>query len=281
MSIKSVDEIRLDGRVAIVTGAAGALGSTMATAFARAGARVAFVDVAAGALDTVVADVKAKGLRGDVMGIPCDIGRTYDCERTIAEVVARWGGLHILVNNAAMGNIHVNKSPRTRSMKFWEADPEVWTRVVEVNACGTFRMAHFAVPHMLAAGWGRIMNVTTSLPSMVRALNTPYAVSKLAIEGETLVWAKELAGTGVTVNVVIPGAAVDTPFVHLGAGNRARLLKPEVIIEPALWMASTLSDGITGLRFAGKTWDKSLPPSEAAKKAQEPHVVNDVPDWVR
>jgi 3-oxoacyl-[acyl-carrier protein] reductase len=275
MGVRTVEEIRLDGRVAIVTGGAGALGSTMAKAFAGAGARVAFVDVAAAALGSVIADVKKSGVRGEVTGIVCDITRTYDCERTIAEVVAKWGGLHILVNNAALGNIHVHKSHRTKSLKFWEADPEVWSRVVETNVLGTFRMSHFAVPHMLAAGWGRIMNVTTSLPSMVRPFNTPYAISKVAIEGETLVWSKELAGTGVTVNTVIPGSAVDTPFVYRGSSNRQTLLKPDVMIAPALWLASTMSDGVTGMRFAGKYWDKSLPPTEAAFKAREPHVIND------
>lgn len=279
MTIQTIDDIKLDGRVAIVTGGAGALGRTMATAFAGAGARVAFVDVAGDALQSVIADVKAKGLRGEVMGVVCDINRTYDCERTVAEVVEAWGGLHILVNNAAMGNVHVQRSKRTTSMRFWEQDPEIWTRVVDTNINGTFRMSYFAAPHLVAAGWGRIMNVTTSLPSIVRKLNTPYAVSKAGIECETLVWSKELRGTGVTCNVVIPGSAVDTPFVSANsAGNRSRLLKPDVMIAPALWMASTLSDGITGQRFAGKYWDHSLPPSEAAMKAQEPPVLYDLPD---
>lgn len=279
MSIRSIDEIRLDGRVAIVTGGAGALGRTMATAFAKAGARVAFVDVAAAALEAVVADVRAGNPRGEVMGVVCDINRTFDCQRTVAEVVAAWGGLHILVNNAAMGNVHVQASKRTTSMKFWEQDPEIWTRVVDTNINGTFRMAYFAAPHMIQAGWGRIMNVTTSLPSIVRRFNTPYAVSKAGIECETLVWSKELRGTGVTCNVVIPGSAVDTPFVSSNsAGIRSRLLKPDVMIAPALWMASTLSDGITGQRFAGKYWDHTLPPSEAAMKAKEPPVLHDLPD---
>lgn len=279
MTIRSIEEIRLDGRVAIVTGGAGALGRTMATAFAGAGARVAYVDVAAAALDAVIADVRAKNLRGEVMGIVCDINRTYDCQRTIEEVVDKWGGLHILVNNAAMGNVHVQASKRTKSMRFWEQDPEIWTRVVDTNINGTFRMSYFSAPHLVAAGWGRIMNVTTSLPSIVRRFNTPYAVSKAGIECETLVWAKELHGTGVTCNVVIPGSAVDTPFVSANSsGHRDRLLKPDVMIAPALWMASTLSDGITGQRFAGKYWDKSLPPHEAAMKSKEPPVLYDLPD---
>jgi NAD(P)-dependent dehydrogenase (short-subunit alcohol dehydrogenase family) len=271
-------DIRLDGRVAIVTGAARGLGAAMATALARAGANVVFADVDGAALGVATGAVAGQPGCGAALGIRCDITSQADCERTIAETVEKFGGLHILVNNAAKGQIHLERSPRTKSLRFWESDPDIWQQVIVTNVNGTFLMARTAVPHMLAAGWGRIVNITTSLSTMQRRNNSPYGVTKTAIEAETLIWAQELAGTGVTVNSLIPGGAVDTEFVHEASRKQLAtlgrtLLSPSVMVAPILWLASPLSDGITGARFVGKLWDDSLPPNDAAAKAREASVL--------
>ena len=162
----------------------------------------------------------------------------------------------------------------------------MWREIILTNVNGTFLMARSAAPVMVAAGWGRIVNVTTSLATMQRRHNSPYGVSKAAIEAETLIWAKDLEGTGVTVNSLIPGGAADTEFVHmasrkeLAAIGRA-LLPPSVMVAPIVWLASALSDGVTGARFVGKLWDANLPPGEAAAKAREASVLLPVPPEVR
>ena len=278
--MSAASEIRLDGTVAIVTGAARGLGEAMAVGLLRAGADVVFADVDGDALATVAANAAKLPRCGRAVATRCDITSRDDCERVVTETIQRFGALHVLVNNAAMGQVHLERSPETKSLKFWESDPEIWQRVIVTNVNGTFLMARTAVPHMLAAGFGRIVNITTSLATMQRRNNSPYGVTKAAIEAETL---QELAGTGVTVNSLIPGGAADTDFVHeasrkeLAAMGRT-LLSPSVMVPPILWLASRQSDGVTGARFVGKLWDDALPPVEAAAKAREPSVLLPVND---
>jgi NAD(P)-dependent dehydrogenase (short-subunit alcohol dehydrogenase family) len=271
-------DIRLDGTVAIVTGAARGLGQAMAAGLARAGAHVVFADVDGAALTAATAAVAGQPKCGTALGIRCDITSRADCERVVGETLEKFGALHVLVNNAGKGQVHLERSPNTTSLKFWESDPDIWQDVIVTNINGTFLMARSAVPHMLRAGFGRIVNVTTSLATMQRRNNSPYGVTKAAIEAETLIWAQELKDTGVTVNSLIPGGAADTDFVHessrkeLAAMGRP-LLPPSVMVPPVLWLASRLSDGVTGARFVGKSWDDTLPPSDAAAKAREPSVL--------
>jgi NAD(P)-dependent dehydrogenase (short-subunit alcohol dehydrogenase family) len=278
-------DIRLDGRVAIVTGAARGLGRAMAEGLARAGASVVFADVDGAALaETTAAAAGAGG--GPVIGLACDITVPADCERLVAATVEKFGALHVLVNNAGKGPLHLERAPRTTSLKFWEADPDVWREIIVTNVNGTFLMARSAAPELIRSGAGRIVNITTSLPTMQRRANSPYGVSKAAIEAETLIWAKDLEGTGVTVNSLIPGGAADTDFVHAAARVALRaegreLLAPAVMVAPIIWLASTLSNGITGMRFVGKLWDVSLPPSEAAMMAHEPQVLVQPPPGIR
>jgi 3-oxoacyl-[acyl-carrier protein] reductase len=270
--------IRLDGTVAIVTGAARGLGQAMAVGLARAGASVVCTDIDDAALDNSTRALAGQADCGAALAIACDITRQADCERVVAQTLEQFGALHVLVNNAAMGQVHLEKSARTKSLKFWESDPDIWQRVIVTNVNGTFLMARAAVPHMLRDGFGRIVNITTSLPTMQRRNNSPYGVTKAAIEAETLIWAQELSGSGVTVNSLIPGGAADTDFVHaasrkeLAAMGRTLLL-PSVMVPPILWLASRLSDGVTGARFVGKLWDDTLPPTEAAQKAREAPVL--------
>ena len=271
-------DIRLDGRVALVTGAANGLGRAMAQALVRAGADVVFSDIDAGGTGAAVAAVAFQTGCGKAIGLPCDITRKEDCERTVNETLRLFGGLHILVNNAGMGPAHLERAPGTKSLKFWEADVDVWRRIIDTNVTGTFQMAHYAAPAMVKGGWGRIINVTTSLSTMQRAENSPYGVSKTAIEAETLIWAQDLAGTGVTVNSLIPGGAADTDFVSESGRKQAAetgraLLAPEVMIAPVLWLASTLSDGVTGKRYVGKLWRPDAPVDEAVSAALEPPVL--------
>ena len=271
-------EIRLDGKVAVVTGAGNGLGRAMAPALVRAGANVVFADIDLGAAGAAVAEVAYKPGCGGAMAMMCDITSSADCERTVKEAARLFGGLHILVNNAGRGPTHVETAPGTKSLKFWEANEQAWTTVITTNVIGTFYMARHAAPVMLAGGWGRIVNVTTSLSTMQRRENSPYGVSKTAIEAETLIWAQDMLDSGVTVNSLIPGGAVNTAFVsEHGRENAKRtgrpLLEAEVMIAPILWLASPLSDGVTGKRYVGKFWPPEMEVGAAAAKALEAPVL--------
>ena len=265
----------LKGRVAIVTGAGRGLGRAMALGLAQAGATVVIADIDGAAASETALSVSQSG--GWAHAVACDITVQADCERAVAAAQAL-GGLHILVNNAGMGPSHVEASPNTKSLKFWEADTEVWQRVIAVNVNGTFLMSRSAAPIMIAGGWGRIVNVTTSLDTMQRKENSPYGVSKTAIEAETLIWAQDLMGSGVTVNSLIPGGAADTSFVSprsrasmLARGRK--LIDPRIMAAPLLWLVSRETDHITGKRYVARLWDESLPPNEAAEQAREAPVL--------
>jgi len=100
---------------------------------------------------------------------------------------------------------------------------------------------------------------------MVRGLGSPYGPSKAALEAATLAWSRDLDGTGVTVNVLIPGGAADTRMVPVAiAPDRAALVQPKVMVAPIQWLMSRHSDGVTGRRFIGKDWDPALDPAAAA-----------------
>ena len=277
--ITSARDIRLDGRVAIVTGAARGIGRAIAHALARAGADVLYADVMGGATGLATRDVAGQKGCGRVLGVPCDITRPDDCERTVEEAIRLFGRLDILVNNAGKGPVHLETAPATRSLKFWEADPDAWRDVITTNVVGTFFMSHHAAPHLVASGArGRIINVTTSLATMQRRENSPYGVSKVATEAETMIWAKDLEGTGVTCNSVLPGGATDTDFIsaptRAAMRDRGRIvLQPDIIVPPVLWLASDHAAGVTGARFVGNLWDESLPLAEAAERAREQPVL--------
>ena len=136
-------------------------------------------------------------------------------------------------------------------------------------------MARAAAPHMIARGWGRIVNISTSLDTMQRKHNSPYGVTKAALDAASLIWAADLEGTGVSVNILLPGGMVDTDGTRPSTLQRSTL-PVEVMNAALLWLVSRESDGRTGQRFVGRNWKLEVPPSEAADLALEPPVLRPV-----
>ena len=132
-------------------------------------------------------------------------------------------------------------------------------------------MSHVIAPHFIRQKWGRIININTSLGGLSQHHNSPYGVTKAALESATLIWAADLAGTGVTVNSLLPGGACDTDPTRPPIPG-VTLLPVDIMNSAVIWLASKLSDGKTGGRYVGKLWDGGLEPSDAAAAAMEPAV---------
>jgi NAD(P)-dependent dehydrogenase (short-subunit alcohol dehydrogenase family) len=262
------DTISLDGKTAIVTGAASGMGAVMAGALLAAGARVAGVDIDAAGLARKGDEWRRLHNRTIFLGLTADVSSLADCRRVVAQMAEQFGGLDILVNNAGVSMAPAVPKGVTRA-RFWETVPEGWLRIIQINATGAYLMAHEAAPHMIARHWGRIVNVTTSYDTMMAPGLSAYGAAKSALEASTASWAKELADTGVTANVLVPGGPTDTAFFPPGF-PRDTLLKPEVMGPPIQWLASPQSDGISGFRFIARDWDTGLPPAEAAARVRSP-----------
>jgi NAD(P)-dependent dehydrogenase (short-subunit alcohol dehydrogenase family) len=265
--VRIMAEQALAGRVAVVTGAASGMGRVMARALAGAGAKIAGVDVDAAGLDRLAAEPV---FAGQFRKIVADVSKAADCRRAVEDVTASCGGLDILVNCAGISMSSATRDGEAR-IKFYEADPDGWQRIVAINCIGAFLMTRFAVAPMIAGGWGRVINVTTSFDTMLAAGLSAYGASKSALEASCVSWSKDLEGTGVTVNILVPGGPTDTPgFFPPGKPRPPVLLDPEIMGVPVVWLASPQSDGISACRFIARDWDQSLPPAEAAARVRAP-----------
>jgi 3-oxoacyl-[acyl-carrier protein] reductase len=187
----------------------------------------------------------------------------------VSETVSEFGDVHILINNAGRGMRFVSEKFFDTPTKFWETDPAIWKMIIDTNVNGPFLMARAAVPHMMKQRWGRIINISMNHETMRRAGFSPYGPSKAALESETIIWAQDLAGSGVTVNALLPGGATDTGMVpvDLAPHMRQKLIQPDIMVLPLLWLVSDEASEVTGSRFTANLWDPALPPEQSAKKA--------------
>ncbi|MCM2320131.1 3-oxoacyl-[acyl-carrier-protein] reductase FabG [compost metagenome] len=188
-------------QIALVTGAAQGLGNRIAARLLEAGYRVVLSDRSLPAAQAAARAMDASGER--VMPLALDVARKADFEAALAAVLERWGDLQVLVNNAAV----------TRATPLMEISPEEFAEVVNINLGGTFAGCQVIGRHMADRGYGRIVNMA-SLAGQNGGTSTGahYAASKGAIVTLTKVFAKELAGQGVTVNAIAPGP-IDSPMV--------------------------------------------------------------------
>jgi NAD(P)-dependent dehydrogenase (short-subunit alcohol dehydrogenase family) len=258
--------------VAIVTGGGRGLGRAMVLGLARAGIRV----VATAARERTEIEAVAEEARRScgesrVLPLVADVTQEEDCAHVVGAAVKRFGRLDILVNNAGRGMKYVSNEFLTEATRFWEVAPETWRLVIDTNVNGPFMMARHAVPVMLQAGWGRIVNVSMNQATMRRRGFSPYGPSKAALESETIIWAQDLEGTGVTVNALLPGGATLTGMIPKGvpAELKAALLDPSIIVPPLLWLVSPESDGVTGHRLVATQWQVGSDGKSAAKAATD------------
>ena len=250
------------GKVALVTGGARGIGAAIAEGLLAVGAKVAVLDCAG--------DVLA-GCRLDALKIEADVADPAACQAAVQQVRAAYGRLDILVNNAGLGMGLIREDHFARPVALAEIAPEQWRRMFEVNCMGAFLMARAALPGMVAEGWGRMINVTTSYFTMMSEGFAPYGPAKAALEAASAIWAKEFANTGVTVNVLIPGGPTDTRMVPASAPfARDAMIRPAAMAPPVQWLVSAAADGVTGRRFVGGLWDPALPAEQAAKAASAP-----------
>jgi 3-oxoacyl-[acyl-carrier protein] reductase len=188
-------------------------------------------------------------------GAMADAGVEADAARTVGETLDRFGRLDALINNAGRGPREYSETFNRTPVKFWEVPAEGWSELIRSNVVGPFLMAKAAAPHLIAAGWGRIVNISTSRVTMVRRGYAPYGPSKAALDAMTRIFAADLEGTGVTVNTLLPGGATDTPFIPGEGPGRTgadlKLLPVDVMNGALLWLLSEASDGVTAGRFVG------------------------------
>ncbi len=258
-------------RVAIVTGAAGGIGRALVGGPLDAGLRVAAVDRAADGLAALADSARDRQQGANLLTIEADLARDEAAAEIVSAARARFGTIDILVNNAGVGQATIRTDNRQNPIKFWEVTPEQWKLFVAVHNTAPMALSRAVVHDMMHQGWGRIVNVTTSLGTMIRDGSPTYGPSKAALEAFSAIMAKDLAGTGVTVNVLVPGGVTNTGMVPLAAGYaREEMIQPEVMAPPLVWLLSEAATQVTGRRFLAVHWDPALPPEAAAEKAGAP-----------
>ena len=253
-------------RVALVTGGSRGLGRVMALAMLEKGHDVVVSGTDAAALRAVEAETRA--LPGRAAGLSADLATPGEAERLADAAAAVFGRIDILCNNAGTSIGTIRGDYLANPYRFTENDRASIETFFQLHAVSPMLLAARLAPAMVARGWGRIVANTTSLDSMLRF--SLYGGSKAALEAETAVQASDLAATGVTANVLIPGGGTGSRMTD-GAGIPRELLLPDAIMaEPMAFLASDESDGFTGRRLLANRWDSSLSPREAADKASDP-----------
>lgn len=262
----------LHGKVAIITGAGSpiGLGHAMTVGLVRAGARVALLDINADWLEKCAAEMRGIGGPDCAVPIVTNVTDPASVDQAVNQTIEQLGGLHILINNAGI-NQRSEGYATNNADSFWNITPEAWNRVVAVNLSGAFFMSRAVVGHMMDQGWGRIISVTTSMDTMWRKGGTPYGPSKAGHEALVAAMAQELEGTGVTANVLVPGGATYTNMTASNMGyDHEKMIQPEVMQQPVVWLASDDSNTFNGRRIISYFWDESLPLEERLEKASWP-----------
>jgi NAD(P)-dependent dehydrogenase (short-subunit alcohol dehydrogenase family) len=260
----------LSGRTALVTGSTQGIGEAIAVALARAGARTAVNGRRPDAVDEAVDRVRSQAPGADVVGVPADVA-TAEGARRLAEALPE---VDVLVNNVGIFG----------ARPALEIDDDEWRRYFEVNVLAAVRLTRLHLPGMISRGWGRVQYIASDSAVVIPAEMIHYGVSKTALLGVSRGFAKEAAGSGVTVNCVIAGPThtggveefvyqlvdEDLPWdeaqrefmrLHRPQSLLGRLIEPEEIGNLVVYLASPQASATTGaaVRVDGGYVDSILP----------------------
>jgi NAD(P)-dependent dehydrogenase (short-subunit alcohol dehydrogenase family) len=251
-------------RIVFLTGAAGGIGVAMTDALLAAGHCVAAVDRDAKALDRLA--TRHAKTKDRLHRILADLSTPDGCTHAVAAARARFGAIEAVVNNAGIGMSSVRPDAEARYPSIEELTPEIWDGFMAIFVRAPLMLVRAALPDMMKRGFGRIVNNTTSYVTMLRV--QPYGAAKAALESMSAVWATELDGSGITVNVLVPGGPTDTPLIADESGwPRDKMLRPEIMGPPTAWLVSDEAKNFSGRRITAARWDKNLPAAEAAARA--------------
>jgi NAD(P)-dependent dehydrogenase (short-subunit alcohol dehydrogenase family) len=237
----------------LVTGGTSGLGQAMASALAAAGAAVALTGRSGERASSVAAELPG------AFGLELDVRDESSVARAVDEAWSRLGGIDMLVNNAGIGMRTVNPRFMTQPQGFWEVPPDGFRAVIDTNLIGYFLMAREVTPRMLAAGGGRIVNISVSDSTMRRAGFVPYGPSRAGTESLSRIMAADLRDTGVTVNLLLPGGATVTGMLPLDTVPEGyQFLDPAVMGPPIVWLASDDAAGVHDERIVAVEFDRWL-----------------------
>ena len=250
--------MKLQDRVAIVTGAASGIGAASSRLFAAEGARLALVDQNEVGLKKVASEIKARG--GTAITITADVRSDAKARAGVERVIKRWGRIDVLLTAAGTSTGGTVDA----------IDEEAWDRTFAINVKGTFLWIHYAIAHMIAARKGAIITIGSQLAQSSSGKNAAYVASKGAIASFTKTMAVDHAQQGIRVNALMPGV-IDTPMPARSLKRYAdpeamkaywkerhpmgRIGQPEEVAHAALFLASDDSSFVTGhLLFVDGGW---------------------------
>jgi NAD(P)-dependent dehydrogenase (short-subunit alcohol dehydrogenase family) len=241
----------LQGVRALVTGGTSGLGFAMSQALAEAGARVALTGRTEARVQDAATRIGHDAQGHDAQGLVMDVRDEHSVAAGVDRALTALGGLDVLVNNAGIGIRTVNPRFMTEPAGFWHVTPDGFRDLFATNVLGYFLVARAVVPHLLAAGRGKIVNISVNEATMRRRGFVPYGPSRAATDALSHVMAADLAGTGIDVNLLLPGGVTRTGMTPAAAPEhvRATWLDPAIMGPPVVWLASRASDGQTDLRI--------------------------------
>jgi NAD(P)-dependent dehydrogenase (short-subunit alcohol dehydrogenase family) len=241
-----VDAYRLDGQTALITGGGSGIGKATCVLFAEAGADVAVVDLRGDDAKATARQVEELGRRS--LAIACDVSDLGEVQSAVDQVMAEFGKIDMLCNVAGLA---------MPPSAFVDSKPENWRIEMDVNFFGCALLTRTVLPHMLAAGGGRIVNTASDAARVGEPFSAVYAAAKAAVIGFSKSVAKEVARANVRVNCISPGATHTRLAERAGISPEAfekvvkayplrRLGEPEDQAQAILYLASPASDWVTG-----------------------------------
>jgi NAD(P)-dependent dehydrogenase (short-subunit alcohol dehydrogenase family) len=241
--------------VTVVTGAGGGIGRALCAGLVEAGHEVVAV---------VRSAASAEGLPSGLHVVRADLATEAGRSAVHSAVEREFGYLTGLVNNAGIGMGTIRPDYYKVPVRAPEVDAETLSRFLAVNAHSPVALTLQLLP-LFTQGWGRIVNVGTSLTAMMRPGFLPYAMSKAALESASAVLAQDLVGTGIEVCVLNPGGPVDTPMARREEAEfRAKLIPAHVMVAPVVWALSRTVAGVNGQRITATKFDATDPSASQA-----------------